>query len=122
MINRFKKEIGFLLLGASIFSGAAIISEVKDTPPEKIVKKLSKDSPIYRKATVTERDVIDLVTGLYSRREKGDEPTLEEWARVESLVDGVRGVSDSEVLQRLDRLLEVADAAVVFQEKEISKL
>ncbi len=121
-----------LLAGAGVVvalgAGALLLSEKPDTKPTRenttkaVTEKLDKGSRIYQDSAPSTKQAIDLTLSLFARREKGDEPTVEEWAEAETAIDELRGIEDSPELQRIDRLIEVADAAPEFISAELQKI
>lgn len=67
------------------------------------------------------QSALNSALALFARREKGDEPTFEEWSEAETAVDELRKKADSAELRKIDRMLETADATIQYKEEELNK-
>lgn len=117
--------LGTSLLVGGVVGGDALVKtpkEEKEGMAKIVTEKINTKSELYTKGEVSIKQAIGLVNGLYARREKGDEPTKEEWDSAESQIDALRRIKDSPELQKLDRLLETSDAKEDFIQLELNKI
>lgn len=75
----------------------------------------------YRDADLRTRQAVLVTLELYRRREAGDEPTQRQWEIAEEAVDNLRALDDNEILRKVDRMLEVQDGTLKYQDEELDR-
>jgi len=75
----------------------------------------------YRDADLRTRQAVLVTLELYRRREAGDEPTKRQWELAEEAVDNLRALDDNEILRKVDRMLEVQDGTLKYQDEELDR-